>query len=257
MSEAKKLNDSSVTPVTSVASNEYFIITDANGKTKKILLANLKTALLGGMDFNAMYEGVFIMTHRKSDNYPIAYRPEQWTAQQNAGEVADGVLLIEGGKQLVIAPTECDSSGLLWASANVSGGGYTTSDRVNSAQDFAGKANTAAQILHAECQGVAYAPGFCAAYSRTNANGYGLTAGKWWLPSLGELFMMFANMKKINYALSLINGATQLAETAYWSSTETSAAYAWFLNFSNGYQGTGSGKSANRYRVRPVSAFIS
>ncbi len=256
MATAKKLNDSSVTVVSSIASNEYLILTDANGKTKKILLSNLKTALLGGMDFNAMYEGVFIMTHRKSDNYPIAYRPDQWTAQQTAGEIADGVLLIEGGRQLVIAPTECDSGGLYWASSNISGGGVTTSDRVTVQQDFAGKTNTAAQILHTECQGESYAPGFCAAYARANANGYGLTAGKWWLPSLGELFLMWANFHKINYALSLITGATQLPAAAHWSSTEYSASNAWNLIFSNGNQGNNN-KSTNRLRVRPVSAFIS
>ena len=54
-----------------------------------------------------------------------------------------------------------------------------------------------------------------------------LTAGKWWLPSLGEMFMIYANMTKINYALSLITGATQLVEDWYWTSTENSGTSAW------------------------------
>lgn len=255
MSDAKNLNDPSVSPVTTV-NGEYLLLVDpSNAKVKKITLANFKAALLNGMDLSAMYEGVFIVNHQNSDNYPRAWRPDQWPAQQNAGEVAEGVLIIEGGRQLLIAPTDAGDSGLYWASENISGGGYTTSDRLLAQQDFAGKANTAAQITHAQCQGATYAPGFCAQYARLNANNQGMTAGKWWLPSLGELFMMFANLKKINYALSLITGATQIPEAYHWSSTETSAAYAWLLDFYLGYQYRYT-KSTVRLRVRPVSAFV-
>ena len=132
----------------------------------------------------------------------------------------------------------------------------TTSDRVTAYSDWAGKTNTAAQVTHSELSGAAYASGFCNQYSRTNANGYGLTAGKWWLPSLGEMMMIYANMTKINYALSLIEGATQLAEDWYWSSTEYSAASAWLLHLDYGamYYTT---KASYATRVRPVSAFIS
>ncbi len=88
-----------------------------------------------------------------------------------------------------------------------------------------------------------------------NANGQGLTAGRWWLPSPGELMMIYANMRKINYALSLINGATQLAEAVYWSSTESSATNAWHLGLDNG-NANGSPKAATQRQVRPVSAFL-
>ena len=142
-----------------------------------------------------------------------------------------------------------------WSSAAVSGGGTTTSDRVTAMNDWNGKTNTAAQITHAECSSNAYAPGFCHQYSRVNANGKGLTAGKWWLPSLGEMMMIYANMTKINYALSLISGATPLQEIAYWTSTEYSAANAWNLNLNYGYADNFAKASGTR-RVRPVSAFI-
>ena len=243
------------TATATVASGEKFVKVDGNGNTTLITLDNLRSQLLGGQSLNALEDGIFIMTHRKSDNYPIMYKPHLWTAQQNAGEIADGVVVVEGGKVLVVAPTECDSAGLLWSSEAVSGGGVTTSDRVTAYSDFAGKTNTAAQIQKAACQGASYAPGFCAAYSRTNANGQGLTAGKWWLPSLGEMMMIYANMTKINYALSLISGATQLASTWYWTSTEYSATTAWSLGLSSGTMNTGT-KASHRGRVRAVSAFI-
>lgn len=252
---AKQTKNSKSFPTVTTVGAETVLLTDSNGLWKKISLANLKTAL--GIDNQAaMYDGIFIISHRKSDDYPVAWRPEQWTAQQNAGEIANGVLLIEGGRQLVIAPTEGDSAGMYWSSSNAAGGAYTTSDRLLAQQDFAGKANTAAILAKFPSDGESYAPKFCATYSRLNGNGSGMPAGSWWLPSLGELFMMFANLKKINYALSLITGATQIPETYHWSSTENSANYAWILNFNNGRQTTGY-KSASRYRVRPVSAFIS
>ena len=243
------------TATATVASGEKFVKVDGNGNTTLITLDNLRSQLLGGQSLNALEDGIFIMTHRKSDNYPVMYKPHLWTAQQNAGEIADGVVVVEGGKVLVVAPTECDSAGLLWSSEAVSGGGVTTSDRVTAYSDWAGKTNTAAQIQKTQCQGASYAPGFCAAYSRTNTNGYGLTAGKWWLPSLGEMMMIYANMTKINYALSLISGAQQLAETWYWTSTEASATAAWGLYLSIGSM-NGSPKASYRYRVRAVSAFI-
>ena len=160
---------------------------------------------------------------------------------------------------LVVAPTEATSK-LTWSSAAISGGGTTTTDRVTAMNDWNGKANTASQISKSTSSAVtntaSYAPGFCNLYSRANANGNGLTAGKWWLPSLGEMMMIYANMTKINYALSLISGATQLVEDAYWTSTEYGAALAWTLNLNGGNAGYTT-KASTTNRVRAVSAFIS
>ena len=221
-----------------------------------------------------MYDGVFVMYHRSSDGWPLAVRVNDWPSLQSGGQIADGVLLVEGGKHIVIAPTEA-SAGLPWSSkptkvagsnGNVSSKGdgvnisgvTTTGDRLVAFADFTGKANTDAIIKASSTTNItnteAYAPGFCNKYSRANANGKGLLAGKWWLPSLGELAMIWANFDKINYALSKINGATQLQKTWYWSSTQGSADYAWFLGLSDGTM-NGSYKF-NQSRVRPVSAFL-
>lgn len=253
--QTKKIKANTSKSTTTVANGEEFVKVDVNGQVTLIPLANLKTAVFGNINVNAIEDGIFIMYHRKSDNYPLMVKPHKWASTQSGGEVADGVVVVEGGKILVVAPTE-SATKLTWSSAAVSGGGTTTSDRVTALNDCAGKANTTAQITHAEASGAGYAPGFCANYSRTNANGYGLTAGKWWLPSLGEMMMIYANMTKINYALSLIDGATQLVEDAYWTSTERSAAGAWRLHLDSGYANTYA-KASNTGRVRAVSAFIS
>lgn len=250
--QTKKLSDQP--SVTTVNKDQEFTMTDAHGNITRISLANLKAALMGGLDLNALEDGIFVMFHRKSDDFPLMVKPHKWASYQTSGEVADGVVVVEGGKVLVVAPTESPTT-LLWSSAAISGGGTTTTDRVTAMNDWNGKANTAAQITHSEASGTGYAPGFCHAYSRVNANGQGLTAGKWWLPSIGEMMMIYANMTKINYALSLIAGATKVVEDWYWTSTEYSATTAWFLGLYNGFMGHNT-KAARRSRVRPVSAFI-
>ncbi|MBQ8551163.1 MAG: hypothetical protein IJ426_07490 [Clostridia bacterium] len=252
MATKKTKTLAAVTTVTDVTTSQYIPLTDASGNTTKVSLANLKASLLAGIDLNSINDGVFIMFHRNSDNYPLMVKPHKWASYQNSGEIAEGVVVVEGGKILVVAPTE---TSLYWSSAAVSGGGKTTTDRLTALDDWTGKASTAAQITHAECSSASYAPGYCAQYSRVNANGKGLTAGRWWLPSLGELMMIYANMRKINYALSLIEGATQLAETWYWSSTEVSAANAWYLYLDDGGARSGP-KAAYQSRVRAVSAFL-
>ena len=252
MATKKTKTLAAVTTVTTVNTSQTIPLTDASGNVTKISLANLKAALLAGINLNSINDGVFIMFHRNSDDYPLMVKPDKWASYQSSGEIAEGVVVVEGGKILVVAPTE---TSLYWSSAAVSGGGKTTSDRLTALDDWTGKASTAAQITHAECSSASYAPGYCAQYSRVNANGKGLTAGRWWLPSLGELMMIYANMRKINYALSLIEGATQLDETWYWSSTEYSATYAWHLYLNDGYADGGT-KAARQGRVRAVSAFL-
>lgn len=260
MATKKTKTLAAVSAVSTVNTDQYIPLTDGNGNVTRVSLANLKSALLAGMDLNAMNGGVFIMYHRKSDDFPLIVKPHKWTSLQNSGEIADGVAIVEGGKILIVAPTEATTK-LTWSSAAVSGGGTTTWDRVTALNDWNGKTNTQKQIAASTESAVtntaSYAPGFCNLYSRSNANGKGLTAGKWWLPSLGEMMMIYANMTKVNYALSLISGATQLVEDVYWASTEASAEHAWYLYLSLGIASNLGTKATYQRHVRAVSAFIS
>lgn len=255
--KTKKLSGQAT--VTTINNDQKFPVTDTNGKVTLISLANLKAALMAGMNPDSINDGIFIMFHRNSDDFPLMVKPYKWPSYQNSGEIADGVVVVEGGKILVVAPTESTSK-LAWSSAAISGGGTTTTDRVTAMNDWNGKANTAATIKASKADAITntaqYAPGYCNLYSRANANGKGLTAGKWWLPSLGEMFMIYANMTKINYALSLITGATQLVEDWYWTSTEGSATGAWNLYLYDGYTVSWGTKASGAFRVRAVSAFI-
>jgi hypothetical protein len=74
----------------------------------------------------------------------------------------------------------------------------------------------------------------------------------WYIPAIGELYVMYLMKNQINKALEYI-GAELIKDTWYWSSTEYSAPTAWLLSFGNGFFDD-YGKT-NEGSVRPVSAF--
>lgn len=74
----------------------------------------------------------------------------------------------------------------------------------------------------------------------------------WYIPAIGELYVMCLMKNQINKALEYI-GAELIKDTWYWSSTENSATDAWYLLFSTGYFYHASKTDAGS--VRPVSAF--
>ena len=237
--------------------NSLLATENATGKSYRMSAANLKSEL-GSISIDDVMDNVFIMCHRynpsNQDNHPACYRPSQWAAQEAAGDVATGVLLIDGGRKLVIAPQEKAST---WSTCQLECG-TKQADRLLAQELYNGKENCAKILTNTTlaAEGDASAVGWCNAYERINAGGKGLKAGAWWLPSVGELYLMFANFTKINYALSKISGATLLSRQPYWSCTEYSAASAWYLNFLGGLQFDGY-KPTNQCRVRPVSAFAS
>lgn len=259
-----------VNTVPTVNDNQTIPLVDSNGNITRITLDAFLKAVTGGLDLNAIEDGIFIMYHRTSDGYPLMVKPHQWPSIESSGEVADGVVIFEGGRHLVVAPTQADA--LPWSSAAVQADSpnYGNDDnyaaevsgnnRLAAMPDFNGRQHTDAAIKASSSahvtNTVSYAPGYCRAYSRANSKGKGLTAGYWWLPSVGELLMMYANKLKINYALSLIKGAQLLDTSWYWSSTEGSSAAAWYLTFGDGTLNLWNGKVGGKGHVRPVSAFL-
>lgn len=76
-----------------------------------------------------------------------------------------------------------------------------------------------------------------------------------YIPSLGEMYFIYLNRKALNQALELI-GADLIKSDWYWTSTEYSATYAWYLNLNSGFAGNITTKASDTGRVRAVSAFI-
>lgn len=199
-------------------------------------------------------DGAYILYHRNEDNEPVAAQYSVWPTLQDNGEIADGVLVVCEGRNLVIAPEEkC----LEWGNKR-----DVATEEIEATyyaiNDWEGKNRTAKIIAHPSFKkdGKQCAPGYCYAYSRTNANGVGITAGQWWLPSAAELVMMWRNFKIINDGLKLITGATLLMRTWYWSCTEGSASHAWNLDFSGGGLTGWASKVSSQNQVRAVSGII-
>jgi hypothetical protein len=250
---AKKFSDKSL--LTSISDSTQLITTTASGTVNSVKASVLKSYVVDSATKCAL-DNVFIMYCREvesTDNYPILSRPWDWAAKQTKGEKAIGVAIYENGRWLVTAP---DEKYLYWGSAATSSSLTTAvTDTDVASADFEGKSKTKTIVLDSTTSGESYAPGYCYNYSRLNGNGSGIAANQWWLPSFGELCVMYNNMYKINYCLSLISGATQLSNNWYWSSTEYSGTAAWGLDFSNGYVGRFSNKAPYQGSVRPVSAF--
>ena len=76
-----------------------------------------------------------------------------------------------------------------------------------------------------------------------------------YIPSLGELYFILAHFTQINAALKAVGGEP-LHDDWYWSSTQYSATYAWYLYLNYGYANSYAKKATNQGRVRPVSAFL-
>lgn len=56
----------------------------------------------------------------------------------------------------------------------------------------------------------------------------------WYIPACGQLSLMYLNMTAINNALTKIGGQT-IESYYYWSSSECSSNYGWYVGFTNGY----------------------
>ena len=164
--------------------------------------------------------------------------------------IAVGVWIQEGGKLIVVAKDQVAST--KWATSNVSGG-TTAKGREAAIADMAGRANTTTII--STLGDNAPAAKYCHEYYPSNvdaANAF-VGAGRWWLPSGGELWMIWSHLLEVNRILAQIGGTPLNRSQAYWSSTESSAPNAWNLSFING--NFYSYRKTTEYSVRPVSAF--
>lgn len=122
--------------------------------------------------------------------------------------------------------------------------------------DKNGKANAAAlaAITWNNASGVAQpaypAASMAKAYAIADAVGFG--AGDWWLPACQELFLLMRDVTAVNTSLSAIGGTPLVVASTFWSSSEHSAAGAWYYGSGgtmNGYDKIGS------LNVRAVTAF--
>lgn len=75
-----------------------------------------------------------------------------------------------------------------------------------------------------------------------------------WIPSVAELYLIYLNKRSINAAI-YYSGGSRIRDGWYWSSTELSAALAWYLDLNDGYLNRWHVKVQHSGYVRAVAAF--
>ena len=167
---------------------------------------------------------------------------EEWNSKNNDGVV--GILLIEGEHRIVVA-LEDSPKNLSWAK------------KCELVNQPIGELEDAKFDFNGEyyCQKLD-SPDFPAAYYCLN---YKKGGRNWYLPSSGELWMIYNHLEEIQNALSIVGGQKFVTTfddgvPVYWSSTEYSATYAWYLYLSVGHLGYDT-KVSGINKIRPVSKF--
>ena len=215
-------------------------------------------------NMHALQDGVYIGKAQR-ETWGTYMRCEAWQTT-NIGITAadaDAIVIQYGGYRLGIALTE-PTSAMSWGSkADADSIGYQKSSELNC---FDGKARTDAIMkssYNKDDDAATYAVAYAHAYSKSHTGDPGgdggISAGSWYLPTMGDLALIHQHFETINLALQRIKdagkqSATLLTRAYYWSCMEASGASAWYLNFSTGLRG-GSLKVAGKLRVRPVTAF--
>ena len=165
-----------------------------------------------------------------------------WNSKNNDGVV--GILLVEGDHQIVVA-LEDSPENLHWS---------TKREIVNQSVE---ELEDAESDLNGEyyCQKL-NSPDFPAAYYCLN---YRKGGRSWYLPSSGELWLIYNHLEEIQNALSIVGGQKFVTTwdegvPVYWSSTESNATGAWTLHLNIGHLDW-YGKVIIINKVRPVSKF--
>ena len=74
----------------------------------------------------------------------------------------------------------------------------------------------------------------------------------WYLPSMGQLSILYGNMPEVNMALDVIAGSSKMNGWQYWSCTEENygVVSAWVLNYNGEALATPKGTAANVRAIR-------
>ena len=168
---------------------------------------------------------------------------EGWNPKFNKGVV--GVLVVEDEHQLVVALEDAPDN-LHWSKKR-----GLINQPIEKSEDAESDFNG-----EVYCQKL-NSPDFPAAYYCKTYNKGGRS---WYLPSSGELWLIYNHLEEIQNALSIVGGQKFVTtwdegDPVYWSSTESSATNAWHLGLNSGFLHNGYYKVFDSNEVRPVSAF--
>ena len=166
-----------------------------------------------------------------------------WNPKNNKGVV--GILLIEDDHKIVVSTKDAPED-LPWSEKRKLIN-QPVETREDAESDFNGEYYC--RKLNSPDFPAAY---YCKTYNKGNRD--------WYLPSSGELWLIYNHLEEIQNALSVVGGQKLITTwdegtPVYWSSTERSATDAWYLYLTIGNLDNWYGKVSYSYKVRPVSNF--
>ena len=168
---------------------------------------------------------------------------EGWNPKNNDGVV--GILFIEDDHKIVVA-LEDSPENLTWSEKR-----GLINQPVGELEDVESDFNGEYYCRKLD------SPDFPAAYYCLN---YNKGNRDWYLPSSGELWLIYNHLEEIQNALETVGGQKFVTTwdegvPTYWSSTESSAMDTWYLSLNGGYLSTWGSKVSDSLKVRPISKF--
>ena len=168
---------------------------------------------------------------------------DSWNPKNNNGVV--GILLVEDDHKIVVA-TEDAPERLHWSKKDKLVN-EPIEKKKDAKSDFSGEYYC--RKLNSPNYPVEY---YCKTYNKGNRS--------WYLPSSGELWMIYNHLEEVQNALSIVGGQKLITTwdegvPVYWSSTERGAEHAWYLNLRSGSLDCWGSKVGGIGKVRPVSKF--
>lgn len=172
-----------------------------------------------------MENGVYVYT-----NTGQLVKPDDWDTSNN--DNALGVAVVDDNCRFIISKSLPMMNDIVWSGTDTDISGLPNINSSSSAQnDFDGQSNTNT-IISSIGSSTNYMVGYCRSQSLNGQSGY--------LPSSGELYVMWENKSDINSALQKIGANTidtaldnlySAADHYLWSSTESSPKTAWYLGW--------------------------
>ena len=196
----------------------------------------------------------------------ILYSDKTFSPNVEAGKTPIGVIFDEENR-LALALTDVKKDGsagtefMLWSkhygvTPNIE---YCKDSNTILTCEIDGRANTDAILASDDSEAYEayepYAANAVNSYQPSNCNADFCRKGKWFLPSIRDLYTIYSFKSVINNSLTLLAsiGASNLGRV-YWSSNEYFMTQAWYLYMSDGSRHYSYKYTDNLY-VRPVLAF--
>lgn len=209
-------------------------------------ITTLQTYLVSEINKIRVADSCFILCIRKNNTDEYKLVPWwEWSSHAIMYQAIGIAIMTDGQSPLVVSLEEYLAK---WSSLanSLFPSNYSNAQTYNKAcLLYDGNANTntwmygeAAEIDRTEGNSLTFAPSICFNYSQTiqKENGTSVTVGKnkWWLPSFGELALIWKHRHAVNQCLSIIEGATQMSILNYFSSSECDAEHVLALHFDSG-----------------------